>query len=48
MAAIDANIERFEKLLHDVKEIFKNGFAERLDIDKVQVQLNNLTTEKQK
>jgi outer membrane protein len=48
VGAIDANIERFEKLLHDVKEIFKNGFAERLDIDKVQVQLNNLTTEKQK
>jgi outer membrane protein len=48
VGAIDANIERFNKLLFDVKEIFKNGFAERLDIDKVQVQLNNLTTEKQK
>lgn len=48
VGAIDANIVRFEKLLFDVKEIFKNGFAERLDIDKVQVQLNNLTTEKQK
>lgn len=48
VGAIDANIERFEKLLHDVKEIYKNGFAERLDIDKVQVQLNNLLTEKQK
>ncbi|MBP6432304.1 MAG: TolC family protein [Ferruginibacter sp.] len=48
IGAIDANIVRFEKLLHDVKEIYKNGFAERLDIDKVQVQLNNLTTEKQK
>jgi outer membrane protein TolC len=48
VGAIDANIERFQKLLHDVKEIYKNGFAERLDIDKVQVQLNNLTTEKEK
>jgi outer membrane protein TolC len=48
VGAIDANIVRFEKLLFDVKEIFKNGFSERLDIDKVQVQLNNLTTEKQK
>jgi hypothetical protein len=47
LAAVDANIIRFEKLLYDVKEIYKNGFAERLDIDKVQVQLNNLTTEKQ-
>jgi outer membrane protein len=48
VGAIDANIVRFQKLLFDVKEIYKNGFAERLDIDKVQVQLNNLTTEKQK
>ncbi len=46
MGSIDANIERFEKLLHDVKEIYKNGFAEKLDVDKVQVQLNNLNTAK--
>lgn len=45
---IDANIERFEKLLNDTKEIFKNGFAEKLDVEKVQVQLNNLITEKEK
>jgi outer membrane protein len=46
VTSIDANIERFEKLLFDVKEIYKQGFAEKLDIDKVQVQLNNLKTEK--
>jgi outer membrane protein len=46
VTSIDANIERFEKLLFDVKEIYKQGFAEKLDIDKVQVQLNNLETEK--
>jgi outer membrane protein len=46
--SIDANISRFEKLLHDTKEIFKNGFAEKLDVDKVEVQLNNLNTEKLK
>ncbi len=44
--SIDANIERFEKLLYDTKEIYKNGFAEQLDVDKVEVQLNNLKTEK--
>ncbi len=43
---LDANIARFEKLLHDTKEIYKNGFAERLDIDKVSVALTNLNTEK--
>jgi outer membrane protein len=46
IASLDANIERFEKLLHDVKELYKNGFREKLDIDKVTVQLNNLNTEK--
>ena len=46
LGSLDANIERFEKLLHDTKEIFKNGFAEKLDVDKVMVQLNNIKTEK--
>ena len=48
MSTIDVNVERFEKLLTDTKEIYKNGFVERLDVDKVQVQLNNLRTEKEK
>ncbi|MES2847591.1 MAG: TolC family protein [Bacteroidota bacterium] len=48
LGSMQANIDRFEKLLHDTKEIYKNGFAEKLDVDKVQVQLNNLNTEKQK
>lgn len=46
LTSIDANIERFDKLLHDTREIHKNGFAEKLDVDKVIVQLNNLKTEK--
>ncbi|MEJ7627392.1 MAG: TolC family protein [Ferruginibacter sp.] len=48
LTSIDANIIRFQKLLNDTKEIFKNGFAEKLDVDKVRVQLNNLETEKTK
>ena len=48
LASLDANIERFEKLLNDTKEIYKNGFAEKLDVDKVTVQLNNIKTEKEK
>ena len=48
LASLQANIERFEKLLHDTKEIYKNGFAEKLDVNKVVVQLNNLKTEKDK
>ena len=45
---LDANITRLQKLQHDVTEMYKNGFAERLDIDKIEVSLNNLKTEKQK
>ncbi len=46
MTSIEANIIRFNKLLNDTREIYKNGFAEKLDVDKVSVQLNNLSTEK--
>ncbi len=43
---LDANISRLEKLQHDTREIYKNGFAEKLDVDKLSVQLTNLGTEK--
>ena len=45
---LDANIARLEKLGHDATELYKNGFAEKLDIDKIAVQLSNLQTEKTK
>jgi len=44
----DINIARTEKLLHDTRELFKNGFQEKLDMDKVSVNLSNLRTEKLK
>jgi len=43
---LDANIERLEKLAKDASAMYKSGFAEKLDVDKVNVQLNNLQTEK--
>lgn len=43
---LDENISRFDKLLFDTREIYKAGFAEQLDVDKVTVQLANLQTEK--
>lgn len=46
LTTIDANIERFQKLFNDTKAMFDQGFMERLDVDKVSVQLNNLQTEK--
>jgi outer membrane protein len=48
LSSLDANIDRFKKLLHDTREIYKNGFAEKLDVDKLVVQLNNLSTEREK
>ena len=43
---LHANIERLEKLAKDASAMYKSGFAEKLDVDKVNVQLNNLQTEK--
>lgn len=48
MAQIDANIARASKLLSDSKALQNNGFAEQLAVDRAQVQLANLETEKLK
>jgi outer membrane protein TolC len=45
---LDANIVRLQKLEHDSKELYKNGFVEKLDLDKIAVQIANLQTEKLK
>lgn len=45
---LDANISRLQSLAHDAEIMYKNGFAEKLDVDKLSVQLNNLETEKLK
>lgn len=41
---LDSSIKRLDKLKSDQEKLFKNGFAEHLDIDKTQVTLNNLNT----
>lgn len=48
ITTLDANISNYKKLLHDTKIIYQNGFAEKLDVNKVQVQLINLETQKLK
>ncbi|MEO5941921.1 MAG: TolC family protein [Ferruginibacter sp.] len=48
ISLLDANIGRLEKLQHDVNVMYDNGFSERLDIDKLTVQIANLQTEKLK
>ena len=44
---IDANIGRADKLLNDSRALYKNGFAESLDIDRASVQLTNFQAQKQ-
>jgi outer membrane protein TolC len=46
IALLDANIELLNKLQHDTRIMHENGFAEKLDLDKLSVQLANLQTEK--
>jgi outer membrane protein len=41
---VQESIKRLEKLSNDMNEMFKNGFVEKLDIDKTTVSLNNTRT----
>lgn len=43
---LDANVERLQKLKTDVQVMYKNGFVEKVDVDKLTVQIANLETEK--
>lgn len=45
---LDANIALWQKNLHDTRILYENGFAEKLDIDRVSVVLTNVETEKRK
>lgn len=45
---LDANIALWEKNLNDTRILYENGFAEKLDIDRVNVVLTNIQTEKRK
>lgn len=41
-----SNIGRVDSLLRDTKALFTNGFAESIDVDRIQVQLNTLLTQR--
>jgi len=43
---VDANIERLTKLLEETKQLNINGFAEKIDVDRLQLNLNNLYVER--
>lgn len=44
----DNNIARVDSLLRNTKALNANGFAESIDVDRIQVSLNNLITERDK
>jgi outer membrane protein TolC len=43
---LDDNIAFVQKLYSDTKKLYENGFAEKLDISKLEVQLSNLQTQR--
>lgn len=47
-ALVQQNIVRIEQLEKELKEMYKAGLAEKLDVDKITVALNNLKTQKAK
>jgi outer membrane protein len=47
-ALFTSNIGRVDSLLKNTRAMFENGFAESIDADRIQVQLNNLVAERDK
>ncbi|MGF6927140.1 outer membrane protein [Chitinophaga sp. W2I13] len=48
LTILSENIRSLEKILNETKEIYKNGLAEKLDVDRLVVQYTNLQTEQTK
>jgi outer membrane protein TolC len=48
IALLDQNLVRLERVLHETQEINRQGFAEKIDVDRLQVSYNNLKVEKDK
>ena len=45
---LEANITRLKKTMDDTKALMENGFAEKIDFDRLTVAYNNLLVEKEK
>ncbi|MGW8121900.1 TolC family protein [Roseivirga echinicomitans] len=43
---IDVNLDNLNTILDETKTLYENGFAERIDVSRLQVQVNNLLAEK--
>ena len=48
LALLARNVRRLDTVLYQTNQTFKAGFAEKLDVDRLRVQRNNLVVEQQK
>ena len=48
LSLLARNVQRLDTVLFQTNQTFKAGFAEKLDVDRLRVQLNNLKVEQQK
>ncbi|WP_026463357.1 TolC family protein [Adhaeribacter aquaticus] len=48
LTLLDRNLARLESLLRETTQIQRQGFAEKIDVDRMQVSYNNLKVEKDK
>lgn len=44
---LDKNISNLEKLFFETKELYRAGFSEQLDIDRLELSLSNLQVERE-
>ena len=42
---LEANLDRTEQLYDETKALFEEGFAEKIDVDRIEINLNNLRSE---
>ena len=47
LGLLQANVERLEKLVNETREFNRNGLVEKIDVDRLEVQYNNLKAEAQ-
>ncbi|UOG75395.1 TolC family protein [Hymenobacter tibetensis] len=47
LTLLNRNVQRLDTLLFQTQQTFKQGFVEKLDVDRLQVQVNNLKIEAQ-
>lgn len=48
MELLDANVIRLKKIFDDTKALNEQGFVEKIDVERIEVQYNNLVTEHDK